>query len=151
MRVGIIAAAAGDGTSGPVVGERDALLVSERLAMGDMGFKVHTVDPARDMAAQVDLALASYGGGVDEVLLYVSARAVTLEDGECFFCLDLANPDVGDAVRDVVMALAERSSGRALMVVEARHDGATVDELRDAAKALRAAIDPPSTGIEAIV
>jgi tetratricopeptide (TPR) repeat protein len=151
MRVGIIAAATGDDASNPVIGERDALLVRERLALEDMGFQVHSLDPSSDMAHQVDVLLADHGGQLDQVLMYVSARLVTLEDGECFVCLDLDNPNVGDSVRDVVVALSERSCCPVLMVLEARHAATDVQGLRDAAMAVRDAVDSPSTGIEAIV
>ncbi|MBM4374667.1 MAG: hypothetical protein FJ095_06255 [Deltaproteobacteria bacterium] len=151
MRLGIIAAAAASGTSNPVLGERDAQLVKERLVLEDMGFLVHDIDPASDMAEQVDALLADYSGQLDEVLFYVSALVVTLDDGQCFVCLDATNPDVGDSVHDVVAALAEHVDSRILMVVEGRHEAKTADELRAAAAIVRDAVDSPSTGIEAII
>ena len=151
MRLGIIAAAAASGTSEPALGERDAQLLRERLGLEDMGFIVHLLEPSSDMAEQLDTLLADYAGQVDDILLYVSAVAVTLEDGQCFFCLDLDNPDVGDGVHDVAHAIAQRRESRALIVIEARSEATDAASLRAAATALRDAIDPPRTGIETIV
>ncbi len=128
MRLGIIAAAeASPSASDPNVGERDATLMRERLALEDLGFVVHTLDPAVDMAEQLDGLLADYAGQLDDVLLYASSLVAVVDDGECFLCLDPAEPDVGDALRDVAGALAQRALGGTLLIVDARFDDPQAD------------------------
>jgi len=151
MRLGIIAAAAASGTAEPALGERDAQLLCERLALEDLGFVVHVIDPFNDMAEQLEVLLADYEGQLDDVFLYVSALTVTLEDGQCFLCLDVDNPDVGDGVRDLAAVLARRTESASLIFIEGRNDARDTEALRVAARALRDAIDPVSTGIETIV
>src|SRR4029077_8896157 len=88
MRLGIIAAAAASATSEPVLGERDAQLVRERLEMPDLRVGgVHVLDAGRDMAEQLH-ALLDEHPEAQEALLYVSAR-IAVADGDCFLCVDL--------------------------------------------------------------
>ena len=134
MRLAIIAAPHPSGRPMPAIGERDALLVRDRLAMPDLGFVVETLDPALDLAEQVAALLAQRGAEVEDVLLYASCRAAIGKDDEAFVCLDPDHPDLGDAVADLAAEIDEHVSVPCLFVLEARYvadqgfdDGAMAD------------------------
>src|SRR5262245_38993289 len=125
MRLGIIAAASTEPSPDPLLGERDAGLVLSRLELPDVDFRMHVIDPSSDLAEQLDTFLTEQPVR-PEVVFYASCLLAVVEDGDCFLCLNPAEPDVGDAIRDVVTVLAERTQS-ALMILETRFDDRDAD------------------------
>jgi hypothetical protein len=152
VRVGIIAAAGAEAGAEPLVGERDAHLMRTRLAIEDLGFEVVIADPGVDLAEQLDQLLAERDGAVEDVLLYASCLLAMVDGGECYICLNPAEPDVGDALGDVARAIAGRARRSTLIIAELRYDdaGADVKALNQVLGSVRGAIDSDTTGIELI-
>jgi tetratricopeptide (TPR) repeat protein len=121
MRLAIIAASRPSGRPMPAVGERDALLVRERLALPDLGFVIEALDPGVDLAEQLAAVLQERGAEIVDVLLYASCRAAIGEDDEPFLCLDPENPELGDAVGDLAAEIDEHVGVPCLLVIEARY------------------------------
>jgi len=154
MRLAIIAAAGAQPSSNPKLGERDATLVASRLGLGDLGFEVELVDPEVDLAEQLDELfgkLDASGSPPESLLFYGSCLAAVLDDGECFLCLDPDEPDVGDAIGDVVEVLASREVPT-LVVLELRLDDpdASRKALNEALHTVEEAVQSAEAGMELI-
>ncbi len=151
MRLGIIAAAGASDSPTPKVGERDAALVRHRIAMDDMGFRVSLLDPARDLGEQLDALLTQWEDEVEELWFYASCLVALAEDDECFLCMVPEEPDIGDALLDLVSLMAGRYGEAASVVIDARYestadpaDAAMADQV---VAAIERAVDAPRTGI----
>ncbi|MBL9025181.1 MAG: hypothetical protein JNL21_23490 [Myxococcales bacterium] len=120
-------------------GMLDADAVRERLGQPDAAFILYDVDPRDDLAAQIEERLADTQPPADEVLLYVSARAMRA-DGELLLLLDTEHPDTGDALADILAALRDGVEGPVVAVLDLRIDPGT-DELEpmEVARLARAA------------
>ena len=151
MRLAIVAAAAATDAAEPKLGERDAGLVRMRLGLDDLGFEVVVIDPNEDLAAQLE-ATIDRAGEPSELLFYASCLLVVMDDDECYLCLNPDEPDVGDALADVVAVLAGRASGGTLVCLELRHDDDEADRalLTDAVDALASCVAAEQTGVEMI-
>lgn len=134
-----------------MLGERDACLVSDRLCVEDMGFDVAVIDPAVDLAEQLD-RLLNEAGQVDDLLVYASVLVDVDLSMDCFFCLDPAQPEIGDAVENIALALEEHHTGTCLTVVEGRFsdsqaDNRTIEEVCDS---LVRAFEPRDGGVRTV-
>ena len=130
MRVGIIAAAGAAPSQSPRLGERDALLFRSRLELDDVGLNVFLLDPSTDLAEQLDEILESLDEPIDDLVLYASCLLAVLDDAECFLCLDPDEPDVGDALTDVVDAIAGQARHGTLIIADLRLDDPDADRNR---------------------
>jgi tetratricopeptide (TPR) repeat protein len=135
-------------------GALDGDLLRARLPLSDTAFRVVDLDPATDLAEQLDLLFdrdpISPGA---PVLFYASCSVVLSVDDELFLCLDPASPETGDSLQDIAAVFAERVSGPVVFILECRHAPAPEDPFRSAAvvSAARDAVHPERTGIELLV
>lgn len=156
MRLAIIAAAGAQPSAEPKLGERDAMLVSSRVGLSDLGFEVELVDPDVDLAEQLDDLFARFDDGEAEapeaILFYGSCLVAVLDDGECFLCLDPEEPDVGDALGDVVEVLGARGVP-VLVALDLRLDDAEASrtDLQDALRAVEGAVAGVEGDVELVV
>ncbi len=102
-------------------GTLDGDAMRERLGQSDAAFEVVSLDAERDLAEQIDALFDERKSGECSALFYASTR-VSSADGELFLCLDPAEPDTGDALRDVVEVLRDRINGPLLIVLETWHE-----------------------------
>jgi tetratricopeptide (TPR) repeat protein len=117
----------------PLPGALDGDLVRSRLPLDDTRFRVVDLDPAVDLAEQIDVLLEREAPGADDsVVLYASGAAALSDAGEFFLCLDPANPDTGDAIADVAAVFRDRAAGAVLFVLECRHAADEADPFRSA-------------------
>ncbi|MEM1032526.1 MAG: hypothetical protein AAGN82_19425 [Myxococcota bacterium] len=157
-RLAIIAAAGSRPSPDPRLGERDAMLVGARFEMSDLGFITVVAAPERDLAEQLDERFGRGDPGdehepaPDAIVFYASCLVAVLDDGECFLCLDPEEPDVGDALGDVVDVLASVGVPT-LLILELRLDEAqaTRSQLNDALAAVEQAVDASARGLEVVV
>ncbi len=152
MRFAIIAAAGASASADPRLGERDAMLVRSRLELDDLGFEVAVVDPGEDLAVQIEEQLALREGQIDDLLIYASCLLAVLDDGECYLCLNPDEPDVGDALADVIEVVSGRALRATLLVADLRHDDADADRamLGEALDAFTRIAAGPDSGVELI-
>ncbi|WP_438021450.1 tetratricopeptide repeat protein [Sorangium sp. So ce315] len=164
MRLAIVATPSLRRDQRPAPGSLDGDLIRARLSLDDAGFRVIDVDPARDLAEQLDAMFDEFVAtrntlvDADEaareaastLLLFYASSAVALSpDGELFLCLDPENPGVGDALSDVAAVFRDRARGEVLFVIECHHaPGATS---RAVVAAAERAVASPETGIELLV
>ena len=132
-RLALIATPTLEPNQRPAPGALDGDLVRSRLPLDDTRFRVVDLDPAVDLAEQIDGILEQEApGSEDTVVLYASGSAALSEAGEFFLCLDPANPDTGDAIADVAAVFRDRASGPVLFVLECRHMPDAEDPFRSA-------------------
>lgn len=164
MRLAIVATPSLHRDQRPAPGSLDGDLIRARLSLDDAGFRVIDVDPARDLAEQLDtmfdelVATRNTLVDADEaareeastLLLFYASSAVALSpDGELFLCLDPENPGVGDALSDVAAVFRDRARGEVLFVIECHHaPGATS---RAVVAAAERAVASSEAGIEMLV
>jgi hypothetical protein len=152
MRLAIIVAAAPDDGPMPSVGERDAILMRDRLGLEDLGFEVRVADPSYDLAEQIGGLLDEYTGKTHDVLLYASAM-VAVED-ECFLCIDPDQPDIGDSLQDLACELSDHGAARSLIIVEGRYSAERDVDDRDMAQfvvtSIADTVDSERTGVEVV-
>ncbi|MEJ7728920.1 MAG: hypothetical protein WKG00_06880 [Polyangiaceae bacterium] len=154
MRLALIATPALLHDLRPAPGALDGDLLRVRLPRDDAAFRVVDIDPAVDVAEQLDRIFdATPAGEDDPVLLYVSCAVVVSREGELFLCLDPADPDTGAALEEVTAVVRDRAPGPVLFVLECRHPPDPDDPFRSAAivAAARAAVASASTGVELLV
>jgi cellulose synthase operon protein C len=164
MRLAIVATPALLPDQRPAPGSLDGDLIRARLSLADMGFRVVDVDPARDLAEQLDVLFDEVAALSRQTLLeidvretgpalflfYASSAVALAADGELFLCLDPANPGVGDALSDIAAVFRDRARGAVLFVVECHHaPGALSSE--SVVAAARQAVASHLTGIELLV
>ncbi|WP_437738714.1 tetratricopeptide repeat protein [Sorangium sp. So ce1335] len=164
MRLAIVATPSLLRDQRPAPGSLDGDLIRARLSLDDAGFRVIDVDPARDLAEQLDalfdelVATRQTLVDADEaareeastLLLFYASSAVALSpDGELFLCLDPENPGVGDALSDVAAVFRDRARGEVLFVIECHH--APGAPSRAVVAAAERAVASPETGIELLV
>ena len=102
-------------------GTLDGDVMRERLAQADTRFDVVVLDADRDLAEQIDALFDARPEGEWSVLFYASTRA-SVADDELFLCLDPAEPETGDALRDVVEVLKDRGGGPLVVILELCHE-----------------------------
>ena len=153
MRFGLIVAPTTLPDLRPAPGTLDSDLVRARLPQPDVAIDVVEIDPSVDVAEQIDAFFDAKSEGVEAILFYASTFVALAPDGEVFLCLDPTNPDVGDSLRDVAGALRDKHTGPLLFVLDCRHAPDDDDAFRSATivAAVRAALDPATTGIEVLV
>jgi tetratricopeptide (TPR) repeat protein len=137
-----------------VPGALDGDLMRARLPLADCGFTVVDLDPASDLAEQLDVLFDEHAEHVDApILFYASTVALATDAGELFLCLDPAHPEVGDGLADLAAVFAERQSGPVLFLLDCRHAPDPDDPFRSATivSAARDAVDSRRTGIELLV
>ncbi|WP_437312585.1 tetratricopeptide repeat protein [Sorangium sp. So ce385] len=164
MRLAIVATPSLHRDQRPAPGSLDGDLIRARLSLDDAGFRVVDVDPARDLAEQLDALfdeltatrqtlVDAEDAARDEAstlfLFYASTAVALSPDGELFLCLDPENPGVGDALGDVAAVFRDRARGEVLFVLECHHGpGATS---RAVVTAAEQAVASPVTGVELLV
>jgi tetratricopeptide (TPR) repeat protein len=151
MRVALVATPLplADGRLTP--GTLDGDVIRARLPLDDSGFRLVDLDPAVDLAEQLDglfeRGVVARGAAV---LFYASCSAILSVEGELFLSLDPTSPDTGDSVRDLALLLRERSAGPLAFVLECRHapdpedpflSASVVAAAREAVAAARGAIE----------
>ncbi|MGK3993198.1 tetratricopeptide repeat protein [Sorangium sp. So ce1024] len=164
MRLAIVATPSLHRDQRPAPGSLDGDLIRARLSLDDAGFRVIDVDPARDLAEQLDAMfdelVATRQTLVDAeeaareeastLLLFYASSAVALSpDGELFLCLDPENPGVGDALSDVAAVFRDRARGEVLFVIECHHAPGAAS--RAVVAAAERAVASAETGIELLV
>lgn len=133
MRLAIVAAPAALSDLRPAPGALDGDALRSRLLLPDAGYHVVDLDPAIDLAEQLELLFEQtpLEPGTP-ALFYASARVAASEEGELFLCLDPENPDTGDSVRDIAMVIRARVPGPVAFVIECRHPVDAEDLFRSA-------------------
>ncbi|WP_437497048.1 tetratricopeptide repeat protein [Sorangium sp. So ce1099] len=164
MRLAIVATPSLHRDQRPAPGSLDGDLIRARLSLDDAGFRVIDVDPARDLAEQLDtlfdelVATRKTLVDADEaardeastLLLFYASSAVALSpDGELFFCLDPENPGMGDALSDIAAVFRDRARGEVLFVLECHHAPGAASG--DVVAAAEQAVASTATGIELLV
>ncbi|WP_437917299.1 tetratricopeptide repeat protein [Sorangium sp. So ce302] len=164
MRLAIVATPSLHRDQRPAPGSLDGDLIRARLSLDDAGFRVIDVDPARDLAEQLDAlfdeVVATRRTLVDAedaarddastlFLFYASSAVALSPDGELFLCLDPENPGLGDALGDIAAVFRDRARGEVLFVLECHHGpGATS---RAVVAAAEQAVASSVTGVELLV
>ena len=134
MRCAIIATPALLPDLRPAPGALDGDLLRTRLPQPDTGFTVVDLDPDSDLAEQLDnLFDADPPWSKAPILFYASSRVALAIDNELFVCLDPADPNTGDSLRDLAEVLRERAGGPLLFVLECRHEPDPGNPFRSAA------------------
>ncbi len=153
MRFGLIVAPTTLPDLRPAPGTLDSDLVRARLPQPDVAIEVVEIDPAVDVAEQIDAFFDAHKDGVDAILFYASTFVALAPDGEVFLCLDPMNPDVGDSLGDVAAAIRDKHAGPLLFVLDCRHAPDDEDAFRSATivGAVRGALDSSKAGIELLV
>jgi tetratricopeptide (TPR) repeat protein len=138
----------------PAPGALDGDVIRARLPLPDAGFRLVDLDPATDLAEQIDL-LYDRGDALEggAVLFYISASVVLSVDGELFVCLDPAHPETGDSLRDLALVFRERARGPTAFMLECRHAPDPDDPFRSATivGAAKDAVASASSGIELLI
>ncbi|WP_437963260.1 hypothetical protein WMF04_26395 [Sorangium sp. So ce260] len=165
MRLAIVATPSLHRDQRPAPGSLDGDLIRARLSLDDAGFRVIDVDPARDLAEQLDALfdelvatrrtlVDAEDAARDEAstlfLFYASSAVALSPDGELFLCLDPENPGMGDALSDIAAVFRDRARGEVLFVIECHHGpGATSRAVVTAAE--QAMASPEAGGVELLV
>ncbi|NUQ78215.1 MAG: hypothetical protein HUU21_32190 [Polyangiaceae bacterium] len=154
MRCAIIATPALLPDLRPAPGALDGDLLRTRLPQPDTAFTVVDLDPGSDLAEQLEILFDEAPPWASApILFYASSRVALAIDNELFVCLDPADPNTGDSLRDLAEVLRERSGGGPLLfVLECRHEPDPTNPFRSAAvvEAAKDAIARGS-GIELLV
>ena len=134
MRLALVATPLAMPDSRPAPGSLDGDLIRSRLPLPDAGFRIVDLDPAVDLAEQLELLFEhdEVPRGA-EILFYASTRVILSVDGELFLCFDPASPDTGDSLGDLALVLRERATGPVAFVLECRHALDAEDPFRSAA------------------
>jgi tetratricopeptide (TPR) repeat protein len=154
MRVALVATPLplADGRLTP--GTLDGDVIRARLPLDDSGFRLVDLDPAVDLAEQLDglfeRGVVARGAAV---LFYASCSVILSVEGELFLSLDPTSPDTGDSVRDLALLLRERSAAPLAFVLECRHAPDPEDPFLSASvvSAAREAVAAARGGIELLV
>lgn len=152
-RLAVIATPASQPGQRLAPGALDGDAVRARLLLSDADFSVLDLDPAVDVAEQLDLHFEEEPAGLDtEVLFYASCQVAMSADGELFLCLDPADPETGDALSDIAGVFRDMVPGAVLFVLECRH-AASDDPFRSIAfvEAAKAAVGSADTGVELLI
>jgi tetratricopeptide (TPR) repeat protein len=133
MRLAIVAAPAATSDLRPAPGALDGDALRSRLLLPDAGYHVVDLDPAIDLAEQLELLFEQnpLEPGTP-ALFYASARVAASAEGELFLCLDPDNPETGDSVRDIATVIRDRVPGPVAFVIECRHPIDEQDPFRSA-------------------
>ena len=138
----------------PAPGSLDGDVIRSRLSLPDAGFRVVDLDPAVDLAEQLDEFFDRAGAPPDAPILFYGSTPVTLSlEGELFLCLDPAHPETGDSLRDLATLFRERATGPIALMLECRHAPDPDDPFRSAAVvgAAKEAVGSATSGIELLV
>jgi tetratricopeptide (TPR) repeat protein len=152
-RLAVIATPASQPGQRLAPGALDGDAVRARLLLSDAGFSVLDLDPAIDLAEQLDVYFEEEPAGLDtEVLFYASCQVAMSGDGELFLCLDPADPETGDALSDIAGVFRDMVPGAVLFLLECRH-AASDDPFRSTAfvEAAKAAVGSADTGVELLI
>ncbi|WP_437668652.1 tetratricopeptide repeat protein [Sorangium sp. So ce131] len=164
MRLAIVATPGFHRDQRPAPGSLDGDLIRARLSLDDAGFRVVDVDPARDLAEQLDALFDELTAtrktlvDADEAardeasslfLFYASSAVALSPEGELFLCLDPENPGMGDALGDIASVFRDRARGAVLFVIEGHHGPGVAS--RDVVAAAERAVASEGTGIELLV
>ena len=154
MRIALVATPLALPDMRPAPGSLDGDVIRARLPLADSGFRLVDLDPAVDLAEQID-GLFDRGeiprGAA--VLFYASCSVILSGDGELFLTLDPSSPETGDSVADLAAELCDRATGPVAFVLECRHAPDPEDPFRSAAvvAAAKEAVASARTGIELLV
>ena len=157
MRLAIVAAPAALSDLRPAPGALDGDALRSRLLLPDAGYHVVDLDPAIDLAEQLELLFEQtpLEPGTP-ALFYASARVAASEEGELFLCLDPESPETGDSLRDIAMVIRDRVPGPVAFVIECRHPIDADDPFRSAtivgsAKESLRGVGAGGAGVEVLV
>jgi tetratricopeptide (TPR) repeat protein len=133
MRLAIVAAPAAMPDLRPAPGALDGDALRSRLLLPDAGYHVVELDPAIDLAEQLELFFEQtpLEPGTP-ALFYASARVAASAEGELFLCLDPESPETGDSLRDIATVIRDRIVGPVAFVIECRHPVDEEDPFRSA-------------------
>ncbi|MFT3772887.1 MAG: hypothetical protein QM820_46470 [Minicystis sp.] len=154
MRVALVATPLPLPDLRPAPGALDGDVIRARLPLDDCGLRVVDLDPAVDLAEQIDLLFERGEVPRDAaVLFYASCNVILSVEGELFLSLDPSSPDTGDSVRDLALVFRERASGPLAFVLECRHAPDPEDPFKSAsvAAAARQEVAAARAGIELLV
>src|SRR5580704_16867704 len=154
MRLAMVATPAALPDLRPAPGSLDGDVIRSRLSLPDAGFRVVDLDPAVDLAEQLDEFFDRAGAPADAPILFYVSSPVTLSvEGEIFLSLDPAHPETGDALHDLALLFRERATGPIAFMVECRHAPDPDDPFRSATVvgAVKEAVASATSGIELLV
>jgi tetratricopeptide (TPR) repeat protein len=154
MRLAMVATPAALPDLRPAPGSLDGDMVRARLALPDASFRVVDLDPAVDIAEQIELFFdREDASGNEPILFYASCRIILSVDGELFLSVNPAEPDTGDSLRDIALVFRERARGPLAFVLECRHSPDPTDPFRSAAvvSAAKEAVAAAGGAIELLV
>ncbi|APR76116.1 Gluconokinase [Minicystis rosea] len=154
MRIALVATPLPLPDMRPAPGALDGDVIRSRLPLDDSGFRLVDIDPAVDLAEQIETLFERGEIPRDAaVLFYASSSVILSVEGELFLALDPSSPDTGDSVRDLALVFRERSEGPLAFVIECRHAPDPEDPFRSAsvAAAARDAVSAGGGRIELLV
>jgi len=132
MRLAIIATPAALPDLRPAPGALDGDALRSRLLLPDAGYHVVDLDPAIDLAEQLELLFEQTPLEPGTPALFYASSRVASSDGELFLCLDPGSPETGDSVRDIATVIRDRVPGPVAFVIECRHAVEEGDPFRSA-------------------
>ena len=157
MRLAIVATPAALPDFRPAPGALDGDALRSRLLLSDAGYHVVDLDPAIDLAEQLELLFEQtpLDPGTP-ALFYASARVASSAEGELFLCLDTESPETGDSLRDIATVIRDRIPGPVAFVIECRHPVDEEDPFRSAtivgaAKDSLRGVGASGAGVEVLV
>ena len=153
MRLAIVVTPALSPDERPTRCALDGDVVRARLPLPDTDFRLVDLDPAKDLAEQLDELFDAQPPRPDEpILFYASSVVVLAADGELLLCVDLAQP-TGDALSEIVAVVSERARGPVLFVLECIHAVDPEDPFHSTAVVVagKAAVSSKRTGIELLI
>src|SRR5512132_1722124 len=157
MRLAIVATPAALPDLRPAPGALDGDALRSRLLLPDAGYHVVDLDPAVDLAEQLELLFEQtpLDPGTP-ALFYASTRVAFSAEGELFLCLDAESPETGDSLRDIATVIRDRIPGPVAFVIECRHPVDEEDPFRSAtivgaAKDSLRGVGASGAGVEVLV
>ncbi len=132
MRLAMVATPAALPDLRPAPGSLDGDMIRARLALQDASFQVVDLDPAVDVAEQIEGLFDRGEAGDEPVLLYASCTVILDVEGEIFLSFDPSQPETGDALQDIALVFRERARGPVAFFLELRHAPDPEDPFRSA-------------------
>ena len=133
MRLAIVATPAYLPDLRPAPGALDGDVIRSRLPLSDTDFRVVDLDPAVDLAEQLETFFEH--NPVDKgtaVLFYASSTVALSAEGELFLCLDPTSIETGDSLRDIALVFQDCAPGPIAFVIECRHSPDSEDPFASA-------------------
>ena len=153
MRLALVATPAALPDLRPTPGSLDGDTMRARLPLPDAAFRVVDLDPAIDLAEQMENLFEGREGDEGPIFFYASCRVILSAEGELFLSFDPSAPDTGDSLGDLALVFREHARGPVAFVVECRHAPDPEDPFRSAAvvSAAKEAVKAAGGAVELLV